>query len=61
MGDLWRKCLWQGSQSQAYREVFTASSGTDCPCGVSSYEIALIRAASENGQRAFVHGRDLLA
>jgi hypothetical protein len=37
MGGLWRKCLWQGCQSQAYREVFTASSGTDHPCGASSY------------------------
>ncbi len=31
MGGLWRKCLWQGCQSQAYRDVFTASSGTDYP------------------------------
>ncbi len=31
MGGLWRKCLWQGCQSQAYRDVFTASSGADYP------------------------------
>jgi hypothetical protein len=38
MGDLWRKCLWQGSQSQAYKDVLTASFGTDCPCGVRIYD-----------------------
>ncbi len=37
MGGLCRKCLWHGCQSQAYRVVFTASSATDCPWGVSSY------------------------
>ncbi|WP_419585314.1 hypothetical protein [Thiolapillus sp.] len=31
IGGLWRKCLWQGCQSQTYRDVFTASSGTDHP------------------------------
>ncbi len=31
VGGLWRRCLWQGCQSQACRDVFTASSGTDYP------------------------------
>ena len=44
VGCLWKKCFWQGCQNQAYRDVFTALSGTitrqstDEAIELSSYE-----------------------